>query len=306
MVKAKARQRDNYDHSPADLRMDTSLVYELQCGPFRLTLGKRTLIMGVLNVTPDSFSDGGLFFEKENAVVHGQTLAAAGADIIDVGGESTRPFSKPVSVDEEIRRVVPVIEELAKRVSVPISIDTCKAEVARHAICAGAAMANDIGALRLDPAMASVVAQADVPIILMHMQGTPKNMQIDPSYGDVVGDVRGFLADAILRATQAGIDRNKIIVDPGIGFGKTVNHNLLLLKHLSAFHDLNVPVLIGTSRKSFIAKLLGDDMERREIGTQATVAAAALQGVHIVRVHDVQRSRDTLKIVEAIRDTVQK
>jgi len=261
--------------------------------------------MGVLNVTPDSFSDGGLFFDKQNAVVHGQTLASAGADIIDVGGESTRPFSKPVSVDEEIRRVVPVIEELSKRVSVPISIDTCKAEVARHAICAGASMANDIGALRLDPAMASVVAQADVPIILMHMQGTPKNMQIDPSYGDVVGDVRGFLADAIHRATQAGIDRNKIIVDPGIGFGKTVNHNLLLLKHLSAFHELNVPILIGPSRKSFIAKLLGDDMERREIGTQATVAAAALQGVHIVRVHDVQRSRDTLKIVEAIRDAVQ-
>jgi dihydropteroate synthase len=285
--------------------MDKSSVYELECGPFRLTLGKGTLIMGVLNVTPDSFSDGGLFFEKQDAVAQGQALVAAGADIIDIGGASTRPFSDPVPVQEEIRRVVPVIEELVKRVAVPVSIDTCKAEVARQAIAAGATMANDIGALRVDSAMADVVAKEDVPIVLMHMQGTPKNMQIDPAYEDVVADVKAFLADAIKRATLAGIDGNKIIVDPGIGFGKTVTHNLLLLKHVSAFHALGAPVLIGTSRKSFIAKLLGDEMERREVGTQATVAAAALQGVHIVRVHDVERTRYTLKIVEAIRDAVQ-
>ena len=284
--------------------MDTALVHALQCGPFQLKLGRRTLIMGVINVTPDSFSDGGLFFDKKSAVDHGKALADAGADIIDVGGESSRPFSKPVPTDEEIRRIGPVIEELAGCVSIPISIDTCKADVAEHAIDAGAAIVNDIGALRFDPAMATVVAHANLPIVLMHMQGLPKNMQVNPSYDDVVAEVRHFLADAIDRATLAGIDRNKIIVDPGIGFGKTVNHNLLLLKHLSALHSLKVPVLIGTSRKSFIAKLLGEDMERREVGTQATVAAAALQGVHIVRVHDVKRSKDTLKTIEAIRNAV--
>jgi dihydropteroate synthase len=285
--------------------MDTSLVYELQCGPFRLVLGKRTLIMGVLNVTPDSFSDGGLFFDKEKAIAHGEALARAGADMIDVGGESSRPFSQPVPEDEEIRRVVPVIEALAGRLSVPISIDTCKANVAKQAINAGAVMVNDIGSLGSDPAMADVVVHAGIPIILMHMQGMPRDMQVNPSYDDVVADVKRFLGNAIHRATLAGVDRRKIIVDPGIGFGKTVNHNLLLLKYLSALHGLHVPVLIGTSRKSFIAKLLGDDMERREAGTQATLAAAALQGAHIVRVHDVRRSKETLQIIDAIRNAVQ-
>ncbi len=258
--------------------------------------------MGILNVTPDSFTDGGLFFDEKDAVAHGEALAAAGADIIDVGGESSRPFSDPVPVKEEIRRVVPVVQELASRLSIPISIDTNKAEVARHAIVAGASMANDIGALRFDSAMAGVMAEAGVPVVLMHMKGTPKSMQIDPHYEDVVGEVRSFLADAIRMAEEAGIDRTKIIVDPGIGFGKTVRHNLLLIKHLSDFHALEVPVLIGPSRKSFITKILGDGDERREIGTQAAVAAAALQGVHIVRVHDVERTRDTLKLVDAIRN----
>jgi dihydropteroate synthase len=282
--------------------MDKTSVFELQCGSFWLTLGNRTLIMGILNVTPDSFTDGGLFFDEEDAVAHGEALAAAGADIIDVGGESSRPFSDPVPVKEEIRRVVPVVQELASRLSVPISIDTNKAEVARHAIAAGASMANDIGALRFDSAMAGVMAEAGVPVVLMHMKGRPKSMQIDPHYEDVVGEVRSFLADAIRMAEEAGIDRTKIIVDPGIGFGKTVTHNLLLIKHLSDFHALEVPVLIGPSRKSFITKILGEGDERREIGTQAAVAAAVLQGVHIVRVHDVERTRDTLKLVDAIRN----
>ena len=258
--------------------------------------------MGILNVTPDSFTDGGLFFDEEDAVAHGEALAAAGADIIDVGGESSRPFSDPVPVKEEIRRVVPVVQELASRLSVPISIDTNKAEVARHAIAAGASMANDIGALRFDSAMAGVMAEAGVPVVLMHMKGRPKSMQIDPHYENVVGEVRSFLADAIRMAEEAGIDRTKIIVDPGIGFGKTVTHNLLLIKHLSDFHALEVPILIGPSRKSFITKILGDGNERREIGTQAAVAAAVLQGVHIVRVHDVERTRDTLKLMDAIRN----
>ena len=283
--------------------MDKTLFYNLDCGPFRLALGKGTLIMGVLNVTPDSFSDGGLFFGKDEAVAQGLALVASGADIIDVGGESTRPFSQAVPVEEEIRRVVPVIENLVSRVSIPISIDTSKAEVAKQAISAGASIVNDIGALRLDSAMGKVIADAGVPVILMHMKGTPQNMQVDPTYDDVVADVKRFLANAINRATQAGIARNKIIVDPGIGFGKTVSHNLLLIKNIAAFHSLEAPVLIGPSRKSFIAKLLGDDMERREVGTQATVALAALQGVHLVRVHDVERTKYTLKIVEAVRNT---
>jgi len=282
--------------------MDNASVKNLQWGRFGLTMGKDTLIMGILNVTPDSFSDGGLFMDKEAAIAHGETLASAGADIIDVGGESTRPFSEPLTADEEIQRVVPVIEELASRLSVPISIDTNKAEVARRAIGAGASMVNDIGALKADPAMAGVVAGAGVPVVLMHMKGTPKAMQIDPRYEDVVAEVRSFLADAIGRAEQAGIERSKIIVDPGIGFGKTVTHNLLLIKHLSEFTTLGVPVLIGPSRKAFITKILGPGNERREVGTQAAVAAAALQGAHVVRVHDVEWTKETLKLVDAIKD----
>jgi dihydropteroate synthase len=258
--------------------------------------------MGVLNVTPDSFSDGGLFFDTEAAIAQGQALAAAGADIIDVGGESTRPFSDAVPVEQEILRVTPVVKELARCLSIPISIDTSKAEVARQAIAVGASIANDVSGLRLDPAMASVVADSGVPVVVMHMKGTPKDMQADPVYADVVAEVRDFLADAVQRAEKAGIDRNKVIVDPGIGFGKTVRHNLLLIKNLSAFHALETPVLIGPSRKSFISKILGAGDEPREVGTQAAVAAAALQGVHIVRVHDVKRTQYTLNLIDAIRD----
>ena len=274
----------------------------LQCGPFRLTLGKGTLVMGIVNVTPDSFSDGGLFFDKEAAIAHGAALAAEGADIIDVGGESTRPFSESVPTAEEIRRVVPVIEELAGLLSIPLSIDTNKAEVARHAIDAGASMVNDVGALRLDPDMAGVVAEAGVPVVLMHMKGTPKAMQVDPHYEDVVEEVRSYLAHAIQRAKSEGIDRGKIIVDPGIGFGKTVTHNLLVIKDLLAFRTLGAPILIGPSRKSFITKILGPGDERREVGTQAAVAAAALKGADIVRVHDVARTKQTLRLVDAIKD----
>jgi len=285
------------------MNMNGQTVFELRCDPYLLTLGPRTLMMGILNVTPDSFSDGGLYFDKEDAVAHGEALAAAGADIIDVGGESSRPFSEPVPPEEEIRRVVPVIEELARRLSVPISIDTTKAQVARQALEAGAVVVNDIGALRLDPAMADLVAGADVPIVLMHMQGTPKTMQANPHYQDVVGEVKSFLADVVQEAEEAGIDRSKIIVDPGIGFGKTVTHNLQLIKNLRALQPLGVPILIGVSRKSFISKLLGPGDERREAGTQAAVAAAALNGAHIVRVHDVERTRETLKLVDAIKNS---
>jgi len=284
--------------------VDKASVLKLQCGPFGLTVGERTLIMGIVNVTPDSFSDGGLFFDRADAIAHGEALAAAGADIIDVGGESSRPFSEPVPPQEELERVGPVIEALARRLSVPISIDTHKAQVARHAIRAGASIVNDIGGLKLDSAMASLVADAGVAVVLMHMKGTPKAMQVDPHYEDVVGEVRGFLADAVARAEQAGIDRTKIIVDPGIGFGKTVTHTLLLIKHLSGLQALGVPILIGPSRKSFITKILGSGDERREVGTQAAVAVAALHGAHIVRVHDVERTKYTLKLADAIKNAV--
>lgn len=279
-------------------------VHELQCGPYALSLGPRTLIMGILNVTPDSFSDGGLFLDKQDAVAHGMALEQAGADIIDVGGESSRPFSEPVSAEEEIRRVVPVIEELAHRVSVPISIDSTKAEVAKRALDAGAVIVNDIGALRLDPDLGGLVAERGVPIVLMHMLGTPKTMQNEPHYDNVVAEVKDFLKNAIARAEAAGIDRKKTVIDPGIGFGKTVNHNLRLIEGLGALQALDVPILIGPSRKSFIQKLLGPDDEHREIGTQAAVTASALNGAHIVRVHDVERTRETLKLVDAIMNSV--
>jgi dihydropteroate synthase len=286
-----------------NMNMNGQTAFELQCGPYLLTLGPRTLMMGILNVTPDSFSDGGLYFDKEDAVARGEALAAAGADIIDIGGESSRPFSEAVPLDEEIRRVIPVIEELSPRVSVPISIDTTKVEVARLALEAGGVMVNDIGAFRLDPAMADLVAHTDVPVVLMHMKGTPKTMQIDPQYEDVVGEVISLLSDVINRAENAGIRRDKIIVDPGIGFGKTVTHNLRLIKDLRALQSLRVPIVIGPSRKSFISKLLGPGEERREVGTQAAVAVAALNGAHIVRVHDVERTRETLKLVDAIKNS---
>jgi len=281
--------------------MDEKPGIALQCGPFRLNLAERTLVMGILNVTPDSFSDGGRFFDKKDAIAHGQALAGAGADIIDVGGESTRPFSDSVHAEEEMRRVIPVVEALAGRLTIPISIDTQKADVARHALSAGATMVNDIGALRLDTAMASVVAAAGVPVILMHMKGTPKDMQVHPHYDHVVEEVKGFLSGAAEDAQRAGIARANIIVDPGIGFGKTVMDNLLLIKHLLSFQALGLPVLIGPSRKSFIGKILGDGNQAREVGTQAVVAAAALQGDQIVRVHDVARTKQTLQLVEAIK-----
>jgi len=277
-------------------------AFELQCGAHLLKLGPRTLIMGILNVTPDSFSDGGLFFDIDDAIDHGVAMAEAGADILDVGGESTRPFSEPVSPEEELRRVVPVIEGLGRRLSVPVSIDTTKAEVARAALDAGAVIVNDVGALRLDPEMAGLIAARNVSVVLMHMQGLPKTMQLDSHYQDVVGEVKTFLADAVDGAEAAGINRSKIIVDPGIGFGKTVTHNLILIQGLPALQSLGVPVLIGPSRKSFITKLLGEGDDRRELGTQAAVSAAVLNGAHIVRVHDVARTKETLKLIDAIKN----
>jgi dihydropteroate synthase len=282
--------------------------YRISWGDHLLELGSQTCIMGVVNVTPDSFSDGGKFFDAEAAVAQGEQLAADGAHILDIGGESTRPFSDPVPLEEEIRRVIPVIEELARRVSIPISIDTMKAAVARQAIEAGASIINDISALRFDPELTNVAVEFEVPVILMHMLGDPKSMQISPAYDDLIAEIREFLEEAIRGAENKGVLRSKIIIDPGIGFGKTIAHNLLLIKQIQAFQKLDVPVLIGSSRKSFIRKLLKDphvddipaDLPIVETGTQATVAAAVLNGAHIVRVHDVANTVATVKVVDAL------
>jgi dihydropteroate synthase len=281
----------------------------LTCGSRVLELGPRTLIMGVINVTPDSFSDGGRFFSTERAVAQAMQLVEAGADILDIGGESTRPFSEPVVEAEELGRVLPVIERLADRTTIPISIDTTKASVARQAISAGATLINDVSALRSDPRMAETAARCRVPLILMHMQGNPKTMQLNPVYTDLIGEVTAFLSAARDRAVAAGVDPGAIILDPGIGFGKTRRHNLQIIANLERFHSLGAPILVGPSRKMFIRQLLKDplqtDMDPLGVdvarGTQAVVAVAAMKGAHLVRVHDVARTRTTLTLVNAIR-----
>lgn len=286
-------------------------VYRMEWGAHRLELGRRTCVMGVVNVTPDSFSDGGRFLDSRAAIDQGLRLAAAGADIIDVGGESTRPFSEPVPADEEIQRVVPVIAALAKTIRIPISIDTTKAAVARRALEAGAAMINDITALRSDPGLGALAAESGVPVVLMHMQGEPRTMQVAPRYDDLVAEIRLFLQQAADAAEERGVRRERLIVDPGIGFGKTAEHNLELIRRLPEFAGLGLPLLVGPSRKAFIRRLVkpeGDqdispDHPAVETGTQAAVAAAILKGAHIVRVHDVANTRATLKVADAIMNS---
>jgi len=256
--------------------------------------------MGILNVTPDSFSDGGEFLDADRAVEHGRQMADDGADIIDVGGESTRPGSESVSPDVERDRVLPVIERLAKELDVPISIDTMKPEVAVGALKVGASIVNDVSGVR-DPAMFEVVRDTRAGLVLTHMLGDPKTMQKEPQYDDVVREVHAYLRDRVLAAVRAGIEKDHIAVDPGIGFGKTSEHNLTLLKHCFAFRDLSVPVAFGTSRKAFIGHLLDAEPDDRLEGTAATVAWLASRGVHIVRVHDVREMSRVVRVIDAIR-----
>jgi dihydropteroate synthase len=265
-----------------------------------LDVGHRTLLVGVVNVTPDSFSDGGEFHDAGDAVAHGRRLAEAGADVLDVGGESTRPGADPVPVDEERQRVLPAVEELAEAIDVPVSVDTQKAPVAREALEAGAEIVNDVTALRGDDDMADVVADHGAGLVLMHMQGTPRTMQEDPTYGDVVDDVRGFLEKRARVAEDAGVDPEAIVVDPGIGFGKTLDHNLELLRNLDAFRGLGYPVLLGHSRKSFIGDVTGAPVDEREPGTVAVTAWGVSRDVDLVRVHDVERNRQAADLVDAI------
>ena len=257
-------------------------------------------VMGVLNITPDSFSDGGHFAGFGTAVEHGLAMERDGAAIIDVGGESTRPGSEPVSLEEELRRTIPAIMALQLRVTAAVSVDTCKAEVARRALSAGAKIVNDVSALRSDPEMVDVVADHDCGVCLMHMQGLPKTMQEDPRYDDVVGEVLAFLEQRMEWAIEHGVREEQIAVDPGIGFGKTVEHNLLLLKHLHRFTELGRPVVLGASRKNFLGELLQVEPAARAVGTAATTVMGALAGAAIFRVHDVKPNREALRVAQAV------
>ena len=266
----------------------------------KLSLEGRTAIMGVLNITPDSFSDGAKFFAPQDAIRQAERMIAAGTDIIDVGGESTRPGADPVSLDEELRRIIPVIKRLAENSATLISVDTYKARVAKAALDAGAEMINDISGLRADPEMPRLVAKSDVPLVIMHIQGRPKDMQISPHYDDLMSEITLFLREGIELAIEAGVDEEKIIIDPGIGFGKTVQHNLEILQRLWELASLGRPILIGTSRKSFIGKVLGLAVEERLWGTAATVALSIANGAKIVRVHDVEEMRQVARMSDAV------
>ena len=269
---------------------------------YTLRLDQRTHIMGILNVTPDSFSDGGRYFKRDLAVEHGLAMAAEGADILDVGGESTRPYAERVSVQEELDRVIPVVKGLSKALKIPISIDTLKADVAEEALKAGASIINDISALRFDSRMVSVAAKAGVPVILMHMKGTPSNMQDNPVYNHLIPEIEDFLTRAMDRAVEGGVDKSRIILDPGIGFGKTFNHNLEIIRDLRQFLSLGRPILLGTSRKAFLGKLLDKSALERDTGTMATIAAGVMHGASIVRVHNVKMALETIKVIDAIRN----
>ena len=255
--------------------------------------------MGILNVTPDSFSDGGTYLEPERAVRRGQEMESEGADFIDIGGESSRPGSDPLSVEEELRRVLPVIQQLSKKVSIPLSVDTYKSNVAKAAIEAGAELVNDISGLTADTEMAQIAAIHDACVILMHMKGTPKTMQHDPTYGDVVQEVGEFLEQQAVVARRNGI--HSIILDPGIGFGKTIDHNLEILKHLQQFKRFGFPILVGPSRKAFIGKLLDARVEDRLEGTIAAVTSSILRGANIVRVHDVKQVKRAAIVADALK-----
>jgi dihydropteroate synthase len=276
--------------------------FQLEIGGLKLNLGlsKRTFIMGILNLTPDSFSGDGIYKDEDLAMRKAETMVRDGADIIDVGGESTRPGSKVVSAKEEIFRVIPVIKKIARRIKVPISIDTSKSEVADAALDAGAAMVNDIRGLRGDARLAKLIARHKVPVVVMHIKGTPRTMQTNPKYKSLIPEIISSLRRSIQIGLDAGIKMEKIIIDPGIGFGKTTEHNLEILRRLSEFRSLGRPILIGTSRKSFIGNILGLPVEKRLLGSAATVALAIFNGASFIRVHDVKEMTQVARTVDAI------
>ncbi len=273
----------------------------LECGSYRLDFSGRTHLMGILNVTPDSFSDGGMFFDQAHAVDHARRMADEGADVIDIGGESTRPGAPPVSPEEERRRVLPVIERLSGLLRIPLSIDTTKAAIAEDAVRAGAVIINDVSALRSDPEMAALAARCGAAVVLMHMRGPPRTKQQGVVYGAMIADIHDFFRERIAGARAAGIDDRRIMIDPGIGFGKSVPEgNLALLKHLGSFASLKKPLLVGPSRKAFIGAVLGPGAEEREAGTAAAVAIAVANGASMVRVHNVRMMKRVVAVADAI------
>lgn len=272
----------------------------LRCGPHTLDLSQ-PIVMGILNVTPDSFSDGGRFIDSTQALDHAQRMIEAGAGIIDIGGESTRPGAAEVSEEEELRRVVPVIEALASRFSVPISIDTSKAAVMSAAVEVGATMINDVRALR-EPGALEAAAKTDAAVCLMHMQGQPRSMQLEPYYEDVVAEVKSFLLERVAACEAAGIARDRLVIDPGIGFGKRLQHNLALLAHVKTLAEPGIPVLVGVSRKSMFQELLGRRVNQRVAGGLAVATTATLAGAAILRVHDVAETVDVVKVAAALRN----
>lgn len=275
------------------------VIYNWKCRDRIIKLGDRTLVMGILNVTPDSFSDGGVFIDTDAAIEHALEMVRQGADIIDIGGESTRPGAEPVPASEEIKRTVPVVEGIRAQSDVPISIDTMKAEVAAAAIAVGADIINDVSAFDGDPSMVDVAAATNAGVILMHMQGTPRTMQTKPVYGNVVEEVCGYLADRINFAETHGVVRERIVIDPGIGFGKTVEHNLELLRRLPDLAKCGCPLLIGASRKSFIGRITGrEDPTDRLAGSLGVAAWATMNGAHILRVHDVLDTCDVCRMLD--------
>ena len=272
-------------------------------GARQINLLERTVIMGILNVTPDSFSDGGEYFDLDVAVRRGLLMAREGADIIDIGGESTRPGAEEISVDEEIARVIPVISSLSEKTNAILSIDTRKSQVAKEAVLAGARLINDVSGFVYDSHLVEVASRAKVPVVLMHSQGTPGTMQKNPTYSNVIDEICQFFQNQIDFAIEKGLSRECIILDPGIGFGKSVQHNYEILKNLSFFQSLGSPLLLGVSRKSFIGAVLNVDEKKRIFGTAAAVTASILNGAHIIRVHDISEMKQVSQIADAIKNT---
>ncbi|MGB9716542.1 MAG: dihydropteroate synthase [Thermodesulfovibrionales bacterium] len=281
-----------------DIFEDMKLIWR----NFSLDFSKKTYIMGILNITPDSFSDACLYFDKSSAIERAYQIVEEGADIIDIGGESTRPGSEPIPIKEELRRVVPVIEAVSKNINIPISIDTYKSEVARAALDAGASIVNDISGLRFDPKMSEVVSEYKVPVVIMHIKGTPKDMQKNPIYEALIPEIMDYFRSSIRMGIQAGISEDLMIIDPGIGFGKTFEHNLEIINNLHEFALLKKPILIGPSRKAFIGKILGDaPVSERLEGTAAAIAISIIKGANIIRVHDVKEMVKVAKVADAIK-----
>ncbi len=286
--------------------MSVVAIPEFRCREKALSLDSKVLIMGILNVTPDSFSDGGQSLDPKIAVDRAQQMIAEGADIIDIGGESTRPGASYVSEEEEIKRIGPIFEFLGKCTDVPLSIDTRKASVARVALDSGASIVNDVSALREDACMAQVVQESGAGVVLMHRQGDSATMQQAPHYTNVVGEVKSFLSESILRARSVGIMPDRIMIDPGIGFGKTCYHNLEILANIGEFLQLEQPLMIGLSRKAFIGEITGKPVAEREMGNAAAVAIAVWQGANVLRVHDVAAMKDAIQVAQALRNSCDK